>query len=221
MVVVRLQSDHRRLIRHLQKAGSKVGKRALKRALTDVGKQAFTKTKKGVADKMGVAQKRITNKRTRQLWLTLPYRRGSDFVWETSIRASGRPLPLSYFKGTAQRKSGVTSLAYGKRTLYAKAFLATMGSGHRGAYVRKKGASTQPVRVFPKSSQASKVMSGKLAGKEARTALPIKELFGPSVPGTLALPLFAKMVQETVAQRFPRLLNAALDYEMRKTAGAR
>ena len=94
-------------------------------------------------------------------------RRASRYVLSGVLTSRGRPIKLIYFKGTRQLKAGVKSSAYGKSRTHPGTFIANVGAGHRGAF-RRKG-------------------SGRL---------PIKELYGPSVPETMA----EKIIQDSMGR---------------------
>lgn len=83
-----------------------------------------------------------------------------------TLTASGRPVPLIKY-GARQTSRGVTVQVLNGRKLIPGAFIATMPSGHTGVYVRDANAKHKKV---------------KRAGHTSWHALPIRELFGPSVP---------------------------------------
>ncbi|MEO0797344.1 MAG: phage tail protein [Verrucomicrobiota bacterium] len=84
---------------------------------------------------------------------SFPIKKASRNSLIATIRGVGRPIKLIYFNGTRQLKKGVKSAAYNVRRIYRGTFITTVGAGHRGAF-RRKGD----------------------------PRLPIKELYGPSVP---------------------------------------
>lgn len=91
----------------------------------------------------------------------------------------GKPIELIHFKGTRQTAVGIASSAWGKRKVYKGGFIATVGTGHRGTFKRKGDA-----------------------------RLPIKTLWGPSVPTTMEDETFQdaidKVVEENFEQEFDR-----------------
>ena len=106
-----------------------------------------------------------------------------------TVVAHGSPIHLVEF-GARQTKRGVSAKAWGKRKTYPGTFIATMASGKRGVFVRKG------------------------AGR-----LPIRPLYGPGVPGTLAL---EKISQATIAHADERLqtnIARQLDRAIRKMNG--
>ena len=113
------------------------------------------------------------------------------------IAASGRPIPLIDFKARGPepsrgRGTGVrTSLGPPAKGHYPHAFIATVGKGrHRGVFMRK--APSRRERTGPHRSQ-----------------LPIKELFGPSIPK-----VFTKFIPEAL-DRGEESLRKNLQSELR------
>lgn len=89
------------------------------------------------------------------------------------VRISGRPMPLSRFK-PRQGKAGVSAAAWGERRTYAGSFLARMPSGHAGVFART-----------------------------SKRRLPIKELWGPSIPSVFLQGGVEDAVLEHVRARVP------------------
>lgn len=83
-------------------------------------------------------------------------RRASRTVLSGTLYSRGRPIKLIYFKSTRQLKRGVKSSAYNKPRVYDGTFISKVGN-HTGVFKRK-----------------------------GTSRLPIKELYGPSVPETMA-----------------------------------
>lgn len=82
-----------------------------------------------------------------------------------------------------QTKKGVTAKAWGKRKLYRHAFMAQMKSGHMGIYRR-----------------------------EGRERLPIKEMYGPSVPREMATNEIVNEMHDTFEERVIARLPANVRY---------
>ena len=57
--------------------------------------------------------------------------------YQVTIRSSRKPIPLYDFPGTAQTASGVRTRAWGRSQVLGSAFVATMRTGHRGAFRRR------------------------------------------------------------------------------------
>ncbi len=106
------------------------------------------------------------------------------------VLASGRPVPLFWLGRATQTKKGVRALAWGKRKLYAGAFFATMPTRHTGIFTRKTGA-----------------------------RLPIRELYGPSIPGILRQEGVNSAIKGHVTERLKANLLRQTDRRLRLLAG--
>jgi Prophage minor tail protein Z (GPZ) len=123
--------------------------------------------------------------------ITLYRARGDDPV--ARLRARGLPIPLIEY-GAKQTKGGVSvRVKSGRRTL-RHAFIATMKSGHKGVFVREgKGHK----RVTKK-------------GRSYMSGLPIKELYGPSIPDSLSNEAVEKTLAKFIADKYPAILEHEL-----------
>jgi hypothetical protein len=97
------------------------------------------------------------------------------------VRFTGKAIPLIDFKGARQTDEGVEALVWiddGER-LAARAFIATMPSGHMGVFKRRPSrGSRQIAEAIHKSGLAGQLEP--LVGR-----LPIAEKYGPSLPDIL------------------------------------
>jgi len=110
---------------------------------------------------------------------------------QAHLVAEGWPmLLLKAGRNARQTRKGVSITAYGRRQTYAGTFLATMPSGHRGIYTRKRN-----------------------------TRLPIRELYGPSVPRTLLRHDVQSAVMDGVAETLPKAMTRQIDRQQRMAAG--
>jgi Prophage minor tail protein Z (GPZ) len=91
--------------------------------------------------------------------------------YEVAIHSSRKPIPLIEFP-TTQTASGVSTRAWGKQQVIAHAFIATMKSGHRGAFRRM-----------------------------TKSRLPIKELWGPTIYGTFKTKEVQAIISDTMRTR--------------------
>lgn len=107
-----------------------------------------------------------------------------------TVVASGKPIPLINY-GARQTAKGVSVSVLKGRKVIAGAFIATMPSGHKGVFVREPGAKHKKVG---KGSQAS------------WHALPIRELYGPSIPDGLANKAVQAALLSLIEDKFPKLL---------------
>lgn len=125
----------------------------------------------------------------------LTVNRASSGNLTAAVVASGRPIPLIKY-GARQVSSGVSVDVLNGRKVIANAFIATMPSGHKGVFVR----------VGKTHKKVNK------RGRAQWSGLPIKELFGPSVPNGLANAAVQAALQDLIAQKFPDILRQQIKY---------
>jgi len=106
------------------------------------------------------------------------------------VRASGRPISLIQFAARQVRK-GVSAKAWGKRKLYKGAFIARAKT-HKADEIELRGTSEQ---VFVRKRSAR---------------LPIKKLWGPSIPRTMADETILKEIARTIDTTLPKRLEHEL-----------
>lgn len=111
------------------------------------------------------------------------------------LKSTGRPVALINY-GARQGKNGVSVQVKAGRSVLRHAFIATMPNGHRGVFERT-------------GKQHKKVMRN---GKAIRSGLPIKELFGPSIPQSLANDAVEKALMAKIRQKFPQVLKHELAF---------
>jgi hypothetical protein len=117
-----------------------------------------------------------------------------------TIRFSRQPIPLFVY-GARQTRDGVSVQVKGQRKRIKSAFVATMPSGHIGVFVRKPDARHKPVSV---------------GGHTRSSALPIRELFGPSIGGAFATETVRQALLKSIEENFKR----RLAHEIKRLAGA-
>lgn len=171
-----------RIIADMARVKSEVVQKATVNALNKVAAQVKTAASRAMRDagynlKVSDIKKAMTVYRATAGSLT------------AKVVSSGRPVPLIKY-GARQTGKGVSVDVLHGRKLIAGAFIATMPSGHTGVYVRM-------------GNRHKRVMK---AGKPAWSALPIKELFGPSVPDGLANQAVQEALQRLIEDKFPELL---------------
>jgi hypothetical protein len=110
------------------------------------------------------------------------------------VTASGNPIPLSAY-GARQTAKGVSVDVLHGRKVITHAFIATMPSGHKGVFVRV-------------GAQHKKTTKG---SRTVWSGLPIKELFGPSVPDGMANAAVQETLQRLVLEKFPDILRQQID----------
>lgn len=111
------------------------------------------------------------------------------------LKSTGRPIALVNY-GARQSRSGVSVQVKTGRQVLRHAFIATMKNGHRGVFQRV-------------GNQHKKVERN---GKIRRTGLPIKELFGPSIPQSLANDAVEKALMKKIREKFPQILRHELAF---------
>lgn len=111
------------------------------------------------------------------------------------LKSTGRPVALINY-GARQGKNGVSVQVKAGRSVLRHAFIATMPNGHRGVFERT-------------GKQHKKVVRN---GKAIRSGLPIKELFGPSIPQSLANDAVQKALMTKIRQKFPQVLKHELAF---------
>ncbi len=156
--------------------------RAIVRALNKTAAQARTGASRAVRDS-GYNIKASAIKRSFTIERATPSRLA------VTLRATGAPVPLINY-GATQTKKGVSVRVKNGRKTLRHAFIATMPNGHRGVFVRE-GSGHKRVTKKDRS-----YMSG----------LPIKELYGPSIPDSLASDAVQKAPAQQIASRYPAIL---------------
>lgn len=114
-----------------------------------------------------------------------------------TILAVGKALPLIRF-GARQVATGVRFQLGGELKLRVSAFIARMQSGHTGVF-RRIGAKVQPIRG---RFAAAKIQRGPRRGQPILRQ-PIKEQFGPSIPGTFEQERIVEKMEQVARERFP------------------
>lgn len=114
------------------------------------------------------------------------------------IKAKGRPLPLIAFRAR-QVGSGVSITTPKGRKIIPGVFISTMPGGRRGVFVRGKYASGQILRRKKRI-----VKSG--------PDLPIRPLYGVSIPKAVANKIIIKNIATSMREMFPARLRHELEY---------
>lgn len=174
----------------LEKLGAtRIGSgKALERALNKTAVTARAQSAREIRDagygiKIGGIKDAITIRRATQ----------ADLI--AVVKATGNPIPLIKY-GARQTAKGVSVSVKGGRKVIAHAFIATMSSGHEG--------------VFLRTDKSHKKVTRK--GKTYYSGLPIKELFGPSIPSAFANQVVQEAVIAAIHKRFPVVLRQELKF---------
>jgi Prophage minor tail protein Z (GPZ) len=161
-------------LEELGRSAPLVMSRALNRAVTS-GRAAMAKA---ISSDTGLASRYVSKEiRVDKAQRTRPV---------AAVEIAGRRIPLIAFQARGPEPSrgrgrGVSYRLPGGRGRVSDAFIATMGSGHRGVFKRKPGARRR--------------------GKPpARSQLPIMELRGPSLPHVFEkkFPVFRAAAEESL-----------------------
>lgn len=156
--------------------------RAIVRALNKTAMQARTQAVREVRA-VGYNIKASTVRKA----ITLYRARGDNPV--AMLKARGLPIPLIEY-GAKQTKSGVSVRVKSGRKTLRHAFMATMKSGHTG--------------VFERVGKGHKRVTKK--GRSYMSGLPIKELYGPSIPDSLSNEAVEKTLAKFIADKYPAIL---------------
>jgi Prophage minor tail protein Z (GPZ) len=100
---------------------------------------------------------------------------------EADLVCSGKAIKMIVFKPTWSRQEGVVLHIAGKDEHYRHSFITTVRHGHEGVFERK-----------------------------GRERLPIRELYGPSVPGMMARSDVLPVVVDAIQAGLPEMLAAEI-----------
>ncbi len=129
------------------------------------------------------------------------------------LESAGRALPLIAYQ-TRQLKKGVSvnvSKDTGK-SVVPHAFIAQMPSGHKGVFQRQVRSEDSDRDIpYTGKSKLTSEQFGAIRGKSKKYALPIKELYGPSVPSIFKRKDLMSRVKVKAQERF----NTNFDREMK------
>ena len=176
-------------------------------AAQDMRDKALASALNKVADQVKTAASREVraagyNLKAATIKAAIKVRRASPGNLKSVVVANGKPVPLLQY-AARQTGKGVTVNVLKGRKLIAGAFIATMPSGHKGVYVRENGG--KHVKVVR-------------AGKPSWHQLPIRELFGPSIPDGLANAAVQAALQQLITDKFPAILARESAWLQRKSS---
>jgi len=149
----------RKLYRMRDREVARAGAVALNRTITTVRAAATKEMKQAVGAELGLGASGVKK--------AIKMYRASFKHLVAKLVASGKHMPLINFRAR-QTKTGVTHSAWGKRQIAKGAFIARMPGGHKGVYRRVD------------SRYAKRHTKGRPATSSPN--LPIKEMWGPSLP---------------------------------------
>lgn len=158
--------------------------KATVRAINRIADQAKTQASKDIRE-VGYNVKAAVIKKS------ISIRRASSGFLRAVVKANGRPIPLINFSAR-QTKQGVSVIVKEGRKLIPGAFIATMANGHTGVFERV-------------GHTHRKNRKGQWSG------LPIKQLFGPSVPSAFINETVQSSLLAMVREKFPVRFQHELD----------
>ncbi len=185
MININVEHNFKQVAIKLFELRTDVLEKAKIRALNKVAAQAKVAASKEIrAAGYNMKASSIKNK--------LIIKRASNGNAVVQIKCSGRPIPLIEF-GARETQSGVSVSVKGGRKVIRGAFIATMPTGHKGVYERS-------------GKQHKKNNKGKWSG------LPIKELFGPSIPAAFGNEIVQAVLVKLIREKFPTILEREIKF---------
>lgn len=165
---------------------------ALNRTITTVRNEAAKDLKQRVGAELGLGASGLK----KALRITKAAARPGR-LW-AALTVSGRAMPLVNF-GARQTAQGVTHKAWGRRQIAEGAFIARMPSGHRGVYRRL------PQQYLARSTKGR---------SPSAPNLPIKEMWGPSLPKEFVQPHINNRMKELARREWKKNFQREINYRM-------
>lgn len=188
MINIKINIDTKDLQRELARQTDAIVNKAAVRAINKTAMQARTEAVRQVRN----AGYNIKASAIRQ---SFKLHRATKNNLTALLTATGKPIGLIDY-GARQVASGVSVSVKNGRKIIRGAFLAKMKSGHVGVFVRVGKGHKTVIRN----------------GKRIKTGLPIKELFGPSVPAALSNQAVQNAVGKMIKQKFPKIFAHELQF---------
>lgn len=187
MLNISVKADISRAMAKLGNVRKEVMDKAVPRALNKVAAETKTESSRSIRNagykiKAGAIKKQIAIKRANRSEL------------KAVVTASGKPIPLIAY-GARQVGSGVSVSVKGSRKIIRHAFIAEV-NGHRGVFVRVGRGHKRVVKH----------------GKVVWSGLPIKQLYGPSIPAVFGNDVIQQALRAKIKNRFPILFKHEIDY---------
>jgi hypothetical protein len=175
----------RRFGNQLAALGSDRGAMAMSRALNHEGQKAMTQIKRALAKQTGMKYGDLSN-----FTRAVP---ASPSTLSFGIRVSGRETNIAAFGGR-QTAAGVSAAPWGRRQLFAHAFMASAVKGAQG--------------LSEATAEGGKMLAFMRLG---RSRLPIRPIFGPNI----AREALKGEAKETFEKAAPAVLDR-LGYEIQR-----
>lgn len=115
---------------------------AARRALRKAGQTALRDMRSEASKRIRQRKRLKASAVSKALVMAKPTGRPEEGTW--ALRVRGTPIPLSAYPHRQTKKGVSVEVNKGKRSLVKSAFLATMGSGHKGIFLRR-GAKRLPI----------------------------------------------------------------------------
>jgi hypothetical protein len=188
MIKLNVTVDMAQALTTLDRVSEEVREKAAMRAINKMADQVKVQASRDIRGagyniKIGTIKKAIT------------IGRASSSQLVARVRASGRPIGLINY-GARKTRKGVSVQVKNGRKIIPDAFIATMPNGHRGVFVRE-GATHK------------KVMTG---GRVQWSGLPIRELYGPSIPSAFLSKIVQESLESAVRERCPAMFRHEVEF---------
>ncbi|WP_025041018.1 phage tail protein [Nitrosospira briensis] len=188
MIKVSVKADISKALAKLGNVPKEVMDKAVPRALNKIAAQVKTQTSRSIRDagyglKVYVIKKQLYIRRARP----------GDRLAKVGARSAVVPL-IDY--GARAVKAGVSVNVKNGRKIIAGAFIATMPNGHKGVFVRTGAGHKLRVK------NGMRVWSG----------LPIRQLYGPSVPAAFVNDIVQAALKRKIIDNFPRIFEHEVRY---------
>jgi len=169
--------------------------KAAVRSLNRTADQVRTAGVRSIAQEMGLKQKVVRD--------GLRVVRANRRTLTSIVVATGQAIGLINFRAH-KMGAGVLVTIRGERTLFKGAFIATMPGGHRGVFRR---------RNFSDGFIKKRIFGNRKANLHS---VKIRELWGPSIPDTMAQTNIYKALERVVDVRWPINFAADLKYYLNR-----
>lgn len=185
MIQINIQSNLAQVQRSLDRFTKELQSKAIVRALNNTATSAKVEASRDIR----AAGYNIKAKRVKQ---AIEVRRATAADLQAIVTATGKAIPRLAF-GARQTAAGVSYSIKGGRTMKAGAFIATMKSGHTGAFMRVAG--------FQTGKRGTPILNRK-----------IRELWGPSIPTVLMNKVVHVRLEQALRDRFPKELERQIRF---------
>lgn len=188
MIKLNVQVEIDRALNRLASIPREVESKAVPRALNKMADQVKVQAAREIRD-AGYGLKVAAIKKA------IGIKRANAGAVVAVVKATGQPVAIINYSARPV-KNGVTVSVKNGRKLIRGAFIATMPSGHTGVYERVGDRHKKVTRN----------------GKAQWRGLPIKEVYGPSIPSAFMNDKVQSALLDAVHEKFPKLLQHEIEY---------